>query len=611
MCSAMDSVRFATPDPSNATPKMEVNLRFLVLADLAAGVTADGPPRVVDGHSLDELMADLKPQLRLSVPNHLGTGSREIDFTLSPQSLDDLNPDGLATGIAQIAPVVDARALVTKCLSGELPAEHLPDALRDVLGDSPLTAALDQALSGTPTAAAEPSSKESSASADPIAAILDKVQVPGSPSAGSGPGQAASLADTLAEAVVPVATSGADRQQLNGLVAELDRRISRQVDAVLAHDSFQQFERAWRSLQFLARRTLRTPGRIEVLASPSDEALDVFFDRVFHTEYEQQSDIPLTAVLFDRPFGRSPADISELQAAARLGESLGTPFIASMAADFWGMKQHRRIASLPDLNEKVLGTEYSKWRGFRSDPLSLWICITANRFLLRPAWSTRSDRVRRFNWTGVDGEPLWGEGSWALFTALLTSFAADGLKFLCIGPRSPGSLELPVATYATGKEDPVELPLEVRLTDQRAYDLRHLGFAPIMARANTDSAYFTAAPTVHAPARYDDDKATHASFRAATLPFQLFAGIVAHIVQRIGQDVPAGTSGEALHAAFRDPLLSLLATTEENPQPEEVEVESTPNEDDPGLLDVTVRVRPEFPLYGGEVDLIAGTSVPR
>ncbi len=613
MCASMDSVRLATPNPANATPRTDLTLRILVLSDLAAGATQSGPPKVVDANGIDQLMNELEPRVKISVTDHIGLGRPpELDVVLEPRSLEDLAPDGLVSTIAPLRRVLDARAAIGRCLAGETPLEELLDALAEALGDGPLASSLKEAMAAAGgQGSAEPTA--ASAASDPVASILDKVDVPGPAASSSVPAATtSSLVDAIAQVVAPATTTGADRQRLEPLLEDIDRRLTRQVDAVLAHPAVQELERAWRSLAFLLRRTLRTPARIEVLAGPTGEALDLFFDRVFHQEHEQSSDIPLTAVLFDRPFGRSPAEVSELQAAGRLGDSLGVPFIASMASEFFGMKQHRRLATLPDLTGKVTGPEYAKWRAFRSDPLSLWVCLTVNRFLLREAWGSRTDRVRSFRWTGSDGSPLWGEGSWALVTAVLTSFAEEGLKFLCIGPRSPGALnDLPLTTYTTGKDEPVQFPLEVRLTDQTAYDLRHLGFAPLMARSGSDSAYFTAAPTVHAPARYDSDEATHASFRAATLPFQLFAGIVAHLVQRIGQEIPAGMTAQELQDAFQGPLLSLLATTEPDPQPEEVDIETSDHEDDPGVIDVTVRLRPSFPLYGGEVDLIAGTIVPR
>jgi type VI secretion system protein ImpC len=163
-----------------------------------------------------------------------------------------------------------------------------------------------------------------------------------------------------------------------------------------------------------------------------------------------------------------------------------------------------------------------------------------------------------------------------------------------------------------GSAEPYTLPVEVDLADQRAFQLSQTGFAPLVSRRDTDVAYFNLVPSFHKPKRYDDEEATRASFLAATLPYRGFAGAVAHELDRIGRRIGGGLSAAEISDSLRQSLRGLLSPMEDGESADDsIHVEVDNNPDEPSLLDVTVRVRPGFQIYGGAVDLVVGTSVPR
>jgi type VI secretion system protein ImpC len=66
---------------------------------------------------------------------------------------------------------------------------------------------------------------------------------------------------------------------IDGLIAEIDDKLSRQLDQILHHPDFQKLESGWRALKYLVDKTdLRENIRIEMLNVRKDELLDDFED---------------------------------------------------------------------------------------------------------------------------------------------------------------------------------------------------------------------------------------------------------------------------------------------------------------------------------------------
>src|SRR3546814_18533778 len=63
------------------------------------------------------------------------------------------------------------------------------------------------------------------------------------------------------------------------MIAGLDRKLGRQVDAIMHQEQFQNLESAWRSLKFLVDRTdFRENNRIEILNVSKQALLEDFED---------------------------------------------------------------------------------------------------------------------------------------------------------------------------------------------------------------------------------------------------------------------------------------------------------------------------------------------
>jgi type VI secretion system protein ImpC len=588
----------------------QVVLRALLLADLAPGY--QGPPIDVDRTRFAETLLGLSPKLELTVPDRLGSGAKELSCTLKFADLKAFHPDSVARSVPLLAGLLEARAALAACIAGELDAAALLDRVPAAFAATSLGAAVRQAVAGARPAAtpSQPGTTPGAATGGGVDALLSMVDVPD----GTPRPQPAALLDMLLATLLPPAGRPVDKKELAAVLAEVDARLTRQVAAICDAKPLRELEAAWRGLKALVDRVdFRKPVRLEVLPASRQDVLDVFYDNMFQAEHEGTSEVPLSLVVADVAVDRGLPDLDMVEAMGRMGSSLGVPFVAAVAPEFFGVKQPALVASMPDLAKKVRGTEYAKWNRFRGDEASLWVALAANRVLLRDSWGEPSAEVHAFAWdraaVGQGNQPLFGSGAIALATAVLQAYADSGLKLPISGFGSPGALaNLPLRLVKVGKTEPVAFPLEVMLGDNRTLDLAQSGFAPLLARAGEDTACFPAAPTFHQPARYDQEEATRASFRAATLAYQLFAGMAAHALDGLARRV-GGASQVDIMQKVQDGLLAFLGTAGEPAKPEEVTVEITVNQENPHLLDVAVRLRPSFPLGGGPADLMLGTQV--
>jgi type VI secretion system protein ImpC len=398
--------------------------------------------------------------------------------------------------------------------------------------------------------------------------------------------------DALSRALA--APPSAAEGSLDDLLSQVDLPVGVAASAVAGNERLRALEAAWRGVALLAART-GPAVRLEILPAGREDFLGVFWDRVFDVEHEGGAEIPLSAVVLGYEFDRGPADVDVLRNLGRMGDSLRIPFLGAVGPAFWGIRQAKLLATLPDLVRRLEGSEYAKWNGLRKEEAALWLCLAANRPTVRAAW-------------GEHDQPLHAPGGFALGAVLAQSFAAAGVRLPITGPQPPARLD---------DLAPAE-PVEVLLPDQKVLELSRVGLAPLVARKGEPGAFFAAVPTLQIPKRYDREDVSRSAAAVATLSYQVFAGAAAHALQGIGRDL-AGQPAEAVQQRAEAEMSAFLATARpapaasEAPEAEvpEVQIEIQAPAETPDVWEVLARLRPSFPISGAEVDLVLGSVVPR
>ena len=125
------------------------------------------------------------------------------------------------------------------------------------------------------------------------------------------------------------------------MIAEIDRRLSAQMDEVLHDKAFPEMESAWRGLKLLVDRTdFRENITLEMLNITKEELLDDFIDspeipqsslykQIYTAEYGQFGGHPVGAIIGNYYFTPTAMDMRLLQSVASVATMAHAPFIAA------------------------------------------------------------------------------------------------------------------------------------------------------------------------------------------------------------------------------------------------------------------------------------------
>ncbi len=131
---------------------------------------------------------------------------------------------------------------------------------------------------------------------------------------------------------------------IQALIAEIDEKLSQQVNQIIHHDDFQKLEGAWRGLHYLVNNT-ETDEMLKIrFMSISKQELgrtlkrykgvawdqSPIFKKVYEEEYGQFGGEPFGCLVGDYYFDHSPQDVELLgEMARKVSAAAHSPFIAA------------------------------------------------------------------------------------------------------------------------------------------------------------------------------------------------------------------------------------------------------------------------------------------
>ncbi len=429
-------------------------------------------------------------------------------------------------------------------------------------------------------------------------------------------------------------------RSIESIVAEIDKKLTEQVNLVLHHADFQQMESAWRGLHYLVNNT-ETDEQLKIRVmniSKKDmhKTLKKFkgtawdqspiFKKLYEEEFGQFGGEPYGTLVADYHFDHSPPDVELLGEMSKIAAAAHAPLITGAKPTLFQMDSWSELANPRDLTKIFQTPEYASWRSLRESEDSKYVGLAMPRFLGRLPYGSKTDPVEAFAFEedteGADSEKYsWVNAAYGMAVNINRSFKNYGWCSRIRGIESGGALEsLPSHTFPTddGGVDQ-KCPTEIAISDRREAELAKNGMMPLIHRKNSDLAAFIGAQSLHKPAEYDDPDASANANLAARLPYLFATCRFAHYLKCMVRDkVGSFKSRSDMEAWLQDwiskyvDLNSEISSEAEKARKPlaaaEVLVEEV--EGNPGYYSSKFFLRPHYQLEGLSVSLRLVSKLP-
>ncbi|MGM0417342.1 MAG: type VI secretion system contractile sheath large subunit [Thermodesulfobacteriota bacterium] len=447
-----------------------------------------------------------------------------------------------------------------------------------------------------------------------------------------------SITKTGVEAFIDeILKSGRQQEKLSkavvdDMIANLDKKLSDQVNEIMHHQDFQKMESSWRSLKYLVDNTdFRENIKLSFVNISKEDLIDDFEDSpeipesglyktMYTEEYGQFGGQPYGAVIGNYDFGPGPQDIKLLQNIASVSAMSHAPFISAASPDFFGIESFEELPNLKDLQSIFEGPQYAKWKSFRESEDARYVGLTLPKFMLRLPYGEETVPAKSFSFkedvSKGNNAFLWGNAAFAFATRITDSFANYRWCANIIGPQGGGAVEnLPVYNYESMGSAQTKVPTQVLLSERKEFELAEQGFIGLTMRKGSDNAAFFSANSCQKPKFFGNTpeaKEAEMNYKLGTqLPYMFVVNRLSHyikVIQRenIGTWKQRGDLEDELSKWLRQ-----YVADQENPAPgvrsrrplRKAEINVSDVEGDPGWYSVTMKVMPHFKYMGANFTL--------
>jgi type VI secretion system protein ImpC len=418
------------------------------------------------------------------------------------------------------------------------------------------------------------------------------------------------------------------------MIAQLDKKLSAQMNEILHAEPFQKIESAWRGLAYLVFQSETDAMlKIRVMNISKNEVYrhlrqfpnaawdqSSLFKKVYEEEFGTLGGQPYGCLIGDFYFSHQPTDVQLLRDISKIAAAAHAPFFAAADSTLMGMDSWNELMNPRDLSKVFDTPDYAAWRSLRDSDDSKYIGLCLPRVLSRVPYGAKSEPVAEFGFEedtdGHKGEKYaWMNAAYAMAANINRAFKEYGWCARIRGVQSGGEVDnLPVHTFPSddGGVD-LKCPTEIAITDRREAELAKSGLIPLVHRKNTDRATFIGAQSLMKPKAYQNNpEATASSNLASRLPYMFATCRFAHYLKVMVRDwvgrykekeqlsrdlnnwiadyIDGDPSNSSELVKCQRPLAGAAITIQEN-------------EENPGYYSATIELRPHFQLEGMDIGL--------
>jgi len=430
------------------------------------------------------------------------------------------------------------------------------------------------------------------------------------------------------------------QRSIESIIAEIDRRISEQLNLVLHHPDFQALEASWRGLHFLVRG-VQSDSQLKIrLFNISQRELgrtlrkfrgtawdhSPIFRKIYEEEYGQLGGEPFGVLIGDYNFDHHPHNIQMLADMAAVAAAAHVPFISAAAPSLTQMESWAELANPRDLTRIFQTPDYVAWRALRETEDARYIGLCMPRMLARLPYGSSTDPIDDFAFEEICEGPdntayAWANPAFAMGANIARAFSLYGWCTRIHGIETGGLVDdLPVLRFDTANgETDTRSCTEIALSERREAELSRLGLIPLVYRKNASIAAFLSANSLQKPAAYDDPEATANASLASRLPYLFACCRFAHYLKCLVRDKVGGTlSRTQLEEWLTNWLLRYVdgspSTSSEEWKAshplEEAYISLDERPDMPGQYDAKFFLKPHYQLEGLTIALRLVSRLP-
>jgi len=364
------------------------------------------------------------------------------------------------------------------------------------------------------------------------------------------------LGEFVSKLMEPGAVVSKDVEKtINYWIAEIDKKISDQLNEIMHTEEFQKLEASWRGLFYLVDKSeTGTQLKIRVMnASKRDLLKDLekasefdqsgLFKKVYESEYGIFGGEPYGVLIGDYEFSNHPEDMALLERVGQVAAAAHAPFISAANPELFGLDSFTEIDAKRDLAKIFDSVEYAKWKSFRESEDSRYVGLCLPHTLMRLPYGDKTRRTEGFRYEeDVDGRDhkkyLWGNAAYAMGARITDSFAKCGWLASIRGVQGGGLVEgLPTHTFHTDEGDiALKCPTEVAITDRREKEFSDLGFIPLVHCKGRDFAAFFATQSCQKAKLYNKDEANANARLSTQLQYILCVSRFSHYLKAMARD---------------------------------------------------------------------------
>ena len=182
-------------------------------------------------------------------------------------------------------------------------------------------------------------------------------------------------------------------RSIESIVAEIDKKLTEQVNLILHHEDFQQMESAWRGLHYLVNNTesdemlkirvmnISKKDMHKTLRKFKGTAWDQspIFKKLYTEEFSQLGGEPYGTLVADYHFDHTPQDVELLGEMSKIAAAGHAPLITGAKPTLFQMDSWSELSNPRDLTKIFQTPEYASWKSLRESEDSKYVGLAMPR----------------------------------------------------------------------------------------------------------------------------------------------------------------------------------------------------------------------------------------